>query len=711
MSQALPQVPTSAGAWPRLRPDLRLYRGPLSGSGGPTWTVHDPLANRFYRLSWVEFEILSRWSLGSGTRIVQAVNAETTLSLTAEQVEAFGQFAWAHNLFEARTADDSRRLAQQRQASHAGWMKWLLQNFLFFRVPLFRPDAFLDRTLPLVAWVFDRRVLWSLAALGGLGVYLVSRQWTHFVHGFDYAYSTAGVLTVGAVLVAVKALHELGHGYAARRFGCHVPVMGVGLLVFFPVFWTDVTQAWKLADKRQRLLVDAAGILVELGIAAAATVLWALLPDGTLRSSMHLLASATWVTTLLVNLNPFMRFDGYFMLSDWMDVANLQGRAFAMGRWRLREALMGWGDPPPEALPLRQARWLVAYALATWVYRTFLIVTIALLVYHFFFKALGAALLIGQVGWFLGKPLLSEGRVWFERRGQIDWSWRRGLVGIIFLAAGIWFFVPWSGRVAAPAVLAAERETRLFAPAAAIVEQLPADSGPTFAAGEPLVVLRAPDLEYHIRRARLKIEDLRLQLATLNLDTELAALNPVKLSELESAVADLQGLEAQSASLTLRAPYDGRVKDVPTAVRQGAWVESNEPLGVFLDGRRSVLTAYVAETDLGRLDVGAEALFYTAEGLRLGPYTVTDIDRSAVKHLAHPQLASVYGGDVAVAEDGDGRLVPARSVYRVRLAGGQPLPAPWRTRGGTVHIQAQTASIAGEVWRAVLGALVRESGW
>src|SRR5688500_3708598 len=147
-----------------------------------------------------------------------------------------------------------------------------------------------------------------------------------------------------------KVLHELGHAYTAHRHGCRVPAMGAAFLVLWPVLYTDTNEAWKVASRNARLQIGAAGMAAELALAACATLLWSFLPDGPLRSGVFLLSTSTWIITLAVNLSPFMRFDGYFLLSHLLNTPNLHERAFAFGRWHLREWLFGLGAPEPEAV-------------------------------------------------------------------------------------------------------------------------------------------------------------------------------------------------------------------------------------------------------------------------------------------------------------------------------------------------------------------------
>jgi putative peptide zinc metalloprotease protein len=703
------QAPPSS--WPRLREDLQLHRGPVSPGGAPTWTIHDPSANRFYRIGWLDFEILSRWEMGSQERILHSVNQGTTLRLSPAHVERFSRFAEANNLFQSQHSRDTDRMLRMQQGARKGVLRGFTRGFLFWRIPLVNPDRFIAWTLPMMRWVFNPWFWWLICAAGMLGLFLVSRQWDHFLRGFQHVFSVEGALTVGITLFAVKVLHELGHGYAARAHGCRVLAMGVGLIILWPYLWTDTTEAWKLQDRRKRMIIDGAGILMELAVAAVATLLWGLLPEGVLRSALHLVAGTTWIVTLGVNLSPFMRFDGYFLLADWLDIANLQTRAFALARWRLREWLFRYGDSPPEVFPRKQHRLLIVYALTTWVYLFFLFLSIALLVYHFFFKALGLVLMAAEVVQFIALPILSEFRVWVRRRREIGWSPRLLLPAGILTVLILLLVIPWQRHITAPAVLTFNRETQVFSPQAALIQRIHVLDGDRVREGEILFSLVSPDLEYRIERARAKLEILQTEIAGLAYDLKSMEQAPVKLQELQTAAADLEGLKGKREKLSVRSPFPSVVKDVPPFLREKSWVAAKEPLAVLVDGKETLLTAYVSEADIGSLRRGAQARFYP-EGEIHPPYafTVKEVDYSANRFLTRVELVSPYGGALAAQEDEKGQLVPVDSIYRVTLAAAGEIPMPARATPGTVLIRVEAGSVLGRLWRFALGVLIRESG-
>lgn len=370
--------------WVTIRDDLALLPGPRAYDGSPTWTLYDPAVHKYYRIGWLEFECLQRWNMANAEDIAASIEDESPLHASEEDVEHFVQFLVRNQLVKPIGIDSSRSFAVLRRISKPGFWTWLLHNYLFMRVPLVRPDRVLQKLLPFIDLFFHRRFLLLLFIGVCIAVYLVSQRWSEFSHSFIYNFTPEGILATLAMMSLSKVIHELGHAFAASHYGCRVPAMGVALLLGMPVLWTDVTDAWRLTKRQQRLIIDAAGMTAELTLAVLATFLWTVLPEGPLRSGSYLLASTAWVITLGINLNPFMRFDGYYLLADTLDIPNLQDRSFALARWRLRESLFNFGFSPPEQWEKNRGRFLIIYAYSVWIYRLILFTGIAWLVYCFF---------------------------------------------------------------------------------------------------------------------------------------------------------------------------------------------------------------------------------------------------------------------------------------------------------------------------------------
>jgi len=218
----------------------------------------------------------------------------------------------------------------------------------------------LDATLPFVVRVFLRRGFLILTAIVAvIALILISRQWETFLHTAEHFMTWQGVLFAGMTLLFTKIIHECGHAYMAKSFGCKIPSMGVAFMVMMSLLYTDTTAAWRLSSRRERLLVVAAGVMSEMSLGAWAAFAWCLLPDGFLKSSAFLLATTTWIMSLTINM-----IDGYYFLSDSIGVANLHQRSFAHTKHALREWLFGFGAAKPEEFPTGLDRGLILYAWA-----------------------------------------------------------------------------------------------------------------------------------------------------------------------------------------------------------------------------------------------------------------------------------------------------------------------------------------------------------
>lgn len=705
----------SATAWPLLREDLSLLPGPSLPDGQPSWTLHDPARNLFFRIDWPSFEMLSRWRLGDGQRIARDIAQNTTLNLDADDVSGLARFLEQNQLVQPQPGDRARHMAERWAAMRSSWLKWLVHHYLFFRVPLVRPDAWLTRWQPVADHLASAGFLWlTLAALLG-GLVQVVRHWESFTSSLVDTFNLEGLAAYGVALFVVKALHELGHAFTAKRHGCRVPTMGLAFLVMWPVAYTDTNEAWKLSSARQRLHVAAAGIATELVIAAWATLAWALLPDGALRSAAFVLATTSWVATLAINASPFMRFDGYFILADALDMPNLHERSFALARWQLREGLFGLKEAPPEHFSPWRHRSLVAFAWLTWLYRLVLFIGIALMVYHLFFKLLGIVLFVIEIVWFILKPVQSEWRAWRERASAIRASrrTRRTLQG---LGLGLLLMtVPWPSSVTASALLRPMNVWPIHAPAAAYLAQLPVAHGSRVSAGQTLVHLASPELGARVRAALARVEGLRRQAGTAAFAEESRQQWLSMHESLVTAESELDALHAETRRLTPVAPWPGVVLDLDPDLQPGQWVARDERLAVLVQENSSwMVETWLDEDDVARIQVGAKARFHRDSGIG-GTVTlkVSAIDKDTSRVLARPELAAVNGGHVLVRHSNQ-QLVPERAIYRVQL---EVIGAPTDVRDasqswrGRVAIEATSQAMAARYGRQLLMVLVRELGF
>lgn len=696
---------------PPLREDLRLIVGASAADGSPTWVIVDPVRGKYFQIGWAAYQILSRWAAQSAEAILEQIHRDTTCRATKQDIESLLRFLYANHLMRDPPRGGYRAYAEQAEAAQTSWVTWLVHHYLFFQIPLLRPDRFLRATLPFVDWLYSRAVAWAIGGIGLIGLYLVSRQWDAFTATALHFFTFRGLGLSVLCLAVVKIFHELGHAYTATRYGCRVPTMGIAMMVMVPMLYSDTSDAWKLASRRQRAAIGAAGMIVECALAALAIFAWNFLDDGVARSLMFIVATTSLMVGVAINLSPLMRFDGYYVLSDWLDIPNLQDRAFAFGRWQLRRLLFGLERPMPEPVAAARRRFLVCFAWAVWAYRFMLFLGIALMVYHYFFKLLGLILFAVEIGWFIVLPIVGELKIWWTLRGEIVEHRRGWLSAGALVCVLAMLFVPWSDRISLPAVLESTPHATIYAPAPGRIVELMVNEGRQVRVGDRLVRLASPALEKDMALTSKKIEVERMRVQRQFADREELAKHQVTLETLRARLSQLEGLLSQQQTLALTAPIAGVVTDRAEALHVGQWINKQQPLAYVIDPEGEELHALAPETDVGYLRVGQSARFIPQgpdrSSLEAQVAEIRNIDEHS---FTVPYLLSVYGGDVPVREDANHRWKPDTSVYRVTLRLVESPPRWNQAVRGTVLVKGPRISFARRAWEQSARIFIRESG-
>jgi len=696
---------------PPLRGDLRLLAGTSAADGSPTWVIVDPVRGKYFQIGWTAYQILSRWGPRSVEKLLAEIHSETICRATRQDVEDLLRFLYANHLMRDPPRGGYRAYAVQAEAARPSWLLWLVHHYLFFQIPLFRPDRFLRATLPFVEWLYSRSVAWTIGGIGLVGLYLVSRQWDTFMATFLHFFTLRGLALYGLCLGVVKVFHELGHAYTATRYGCRVPTMGIAMVVMVPMLYSDTSDAWKLTSRHQRAAIGAAGMIVECALAAMALFAWSFLDDGVARSLVFIVATTSLMVGAAINVSPFMRFDGYYVLSDLLGIPNLHDRAFAFGQWQLRKLLFGLETPMPEAVTAARGRFLVYFAWGVWAYRFTLFLGIAFMVYHYFFKLLGLILFAIEIGWFILLPIMREVKAWWMLRAAIRQRRRVWVSAGMVAAVAAVLFVPWSNRFHLPAVLEAIPHATIYTPAAGKIVELTLEPGRWVQAGDPLVVVEAPTLEKDIALTHKRIEVERLRAQRQSIDPEKLANTQVTLETLRARLFELEGFRKKQQTLYLTAPMAGFVTDRADGLHVGRWINKELGLAFIVDPQGEELHAVVEESLVKYLQVGQAARFVPdgpeRPSLKAQVQEIRDIDESS---FTVPYLASLYGGGVPVHEDASHRLKPETSVYRVTLRLSEPPPRWAQAVRGTVLVEGPRISFARRAWEQTARVLIRESG-
>lgn len=700
---------------PRLRRDLQLNPGPDDEDGSPTWTLYDPVANKYHKFGWLEFECISRFGRCKTAReLIQIISQETTLRPDEEIVKSLIFFLLVQHLVQASDSAVSDHLEREKAAHELPLWKKALHSYLYFVVPLAKPQKFLEATFPLLrplfTWQFFACVLGVLAA----GIFLTIRHLDEFYATFMTYLSGEGAVYILVAIFLMKFIHEMGHAYTATKYGVPVSTLGIAVMVLYPVLYTETSNAWRMSDRRQRMHIALAGVMAETMVAAVALMMWHLLPPGMGRSIAFILAAVALVGSLAINLNPLMRFDGYYIFSDMVGIDNLQDRACAFARWRLRRVLWGWDDPKPEVASAKRQRLLEIFGFALIAYRFVLFSGIAILVYHIFFKPLGLILMLVEIGFFIFMPAWREVMVWWRNKGRIFSSRRGAAIGGLLLVFGFFSLVPAQDTVEIPAVLHAQNYSRVFPPAAGRVDEISVVEGQHVNAGDVLFRISAPSLEHDINIARLKLEALKEIKGRQQANLALTNKWLTREEDITAQEKKLEGLLRQQEKLTIKASFDGIVQDVDHSLHTGEWVAASHLLAILTDDRSLVLSGYVDEEGHARITEGAAGYFYPeAAPLIRYPVTLSQVETANSTEIFWPELASAFGGPLPSDDNQKGVAVSRYPLYPVRFIVSDErniiAPIPFVARG-SVKLDGKPESIVNLLIKRAISIVGQESG-
>ena len=692
-------------ALPPVRTELQLLPGIREVNGLMSWLIFDPVRHNYYQIDEKYYAMLQHWECGTAGLLVDLLKHK---GVTLEDIESLLRFLWAQCLTINPPANDLSYYSKNTNNKKRNWLTRLLHGYLFFIIPLVRPDKFLKRTEPLTRLFFTRAWCVCLILVAIVGLYLTSRQWDQFIHTAVHFFSLEGFFYFALALTFVKLAHECGHAYAATRYGCKIKSMGVAFIVMFPVLYTDTSDSWKITDKRKRLIINGAGVAVELSLAAIATMVWAFCDDGPLRNVAFFVATTSWILSILINMNPLMRFDAYYFLSDLLGIQNLQGRSFAMGRWSMREILFDIREPAPEAMPVKLMRGLTLFAWATWIYRFFLFLGIAFIVHAMFYRPFGSILAIVEITFFIAIPIMREMNHWSENIQTIATTRRFWMTSGLLAALILALVVPWQSSIRIPAMLESGKIMDIHAPADARIVETLVEQGDHVAEGETLLLLASDQIVNQVAIVEREIE---LRIALLNRiasDEQDLGQRIVIESELSSFREEVTGLRKTMDRLQVVAPFEGVIGNMNQNLHAARWTGEGQHLLTLTSNSGMVAKGFVERSNIGRLKDGAGAVFVpdlpeldTQDGM------ISMVDAANIEELNIVALASHYGGGIAVSHR-DERLEPLKAWYSVNIAFDGNEKVLKQQQRGIVIAQGAPESIAERMWRRFVHVILRE---
>jgi putative peptide zinc metalloprotease protein len=684
---------------PRLRSHFRIHRH--SYRGARWYVLEDRISRRSHRFDPQAYFVIG---LMNGHRSMQEI-WDAALARFGDQAPAqdevirlLGQLHLA-DVVQCEIAPDVDELLRRmhRIGSRARLARWMAP--LAIKIPLFDPERLLARWLPWYRPLFGAfgAALWL--AVVGWGAAAAVQHWGQLSQDLGSRVLAPQNLAVIVLLFPLlKALHEFGHACAVKAWGGEVHEMGIMLLVLMPVPYVDASAANAFPEKRRRVVVGAAGMIVELFVAAIALALWLEMQPGMLRAMLFNVMLIAGISTVLFNANPLLRFDGYYILSDLIEIPNLRQRAQQYLGSLFERGLFGIDVPRVEAGAAERA-WLVAFAVGSFVYR--IVITLAIAAFiatqYFFIGVLlalwavlaGVALpILGLVNYLAFSPRLRRYRL-------------RAVAASSALALGLallLFAVPIASWTNAQGVVWDAEQSSVRGGADGFVVKVLARPGGRVSRGDPLIEAADPLLPPRLRLLEARREELEARYYAERVESLVRA--QMTLENLKSVDAELERARERARDLVVRSPSDGvfalpAPEDLP-----GRYVRQGELIGYVIPEGRATARVIVPQDsiDLVRGNTRrVSAQLAERLGDTLPARVVREVPRASDRL---PSLALSQGGGGEVALDPNNPQAPktlqTHFEFEVELLSVRPLGA-----GGRVYVRFDHPheTVAQQAWR------------
>ncbi len=682
MAPSLPMGQAAEHLKVKLRPDLIVQ--PQFYEGMTHYVIKDPIALKYFRFKVEEYFLLQQFD---GKQNLQDVKRAFERKYRPQTITVDDLLRFASQLHEAGiaqidTPDQAGALIRRRKKNQ--WKKvWqFFANILYIKIPVVDPEKLLSGMYPYFRWLYTS---WFIAFSVGMmlaALTLVASQYSTFsarLPDFQSFFNWHTIFYFWISLAVIKVIHEFGHGLTAKHFGGEVHEMGMLFLVLTPALYCDVTDSWLLPSKWKRIWISAAGIYVECFLASLATFVWWNTEQGLLNSLCLATMFICSVNTILFNANPLLRYDGYYVMSDYLEIPNLRIKSTQFFAYLFQEKVLGLEIPVQSYMPRSRRSLFVIYAVASYLYRW--VVTFSILYFLSQFlkpkglQSISYLLAGGSLVPLLVMPLY-QGVKFIKQPGRMRKvkKLRAATFAVVTVALIIGILlIPTPLRVQGTLVLTAARPAEIYAQVPGRLETLNVMDGDYVKEGTILATLSNPEKQIELEQLVEQHDTNYVKALWYGTTSDLSsqALKKKHQQMEQQLEAPMSKVSDQIGKLILVAPRDGQAMGVPKRETIGQYVKPGKPFMEIGDPHKLEAHLLLDQSDVdlirsadGKDRPTAWMKIYGISETTWKSYVAETANRS--REEIPPELSNVAGGEIATKQDPKtGQAVPLTAVFEV----------------------------------------------
>lgn len=690
-----------------LRTDLEIFKGEPDSNGKPNWIIFDPVSDKYFRISGEDHSIIG--TISENCEVDAFIEKLCLRGIHCEKDKVLRILNFLHqsNLMLPIYHVTEEKMLKFREAKRRAFIHMLLNTYLFFKVPILKPDRLLARTIGTVTQIFNWWTLMFITVIAVSGYISLITGWHKFTADLLGTINLQGLIRYSLAIVLIKFVHEFAHAYTAKACGIRVRRMGVAFIIFFPRLYTDLTDSWRIPSRKSRFWIDSAGIISELLIGGWAALVWAYSGPGVTQSVAYYIFAVSIINTVLINGNPFIRYDGYYLLMDVVNIDNLQSRSIERIRENFRHYCFGIEYTNNDNTRGIKKAFLIFFGIASFLYRIFLYTSIILIVYFQFTKTLGILLLVLEIWLLIIKPFMAEYKMIKLLKNKIKKrNALSSMIGTCAVLLALFLPLPWN--ISLPCEIKPAQTTLLYAKNDGYLEMLYFDDGNQVKLGQKVMTQYNPAIGWTLRESQLELEICDFELDSAQSSITTLGQTQIKLQAKRNAENTVKEFKHKLNSLEFYSPIDGVLALYDRHLKQGKWLRKGEIIGEIFNPDKMIVTAYIPEAELKKIN-GNEHVSIALTDMP-GSFSgkiVSPVTPSPVVLPPSP-LLHIFGGKITCyPSEEQNTFMPLEPHYRIDIEFDRKPDIPAAGRTGTIWLR-KYSSVGGTILRNTFSTLLKE---